>query len=141
MGSSGVVSVTRWITDDGLTEQASNIVPEKITLGGTVRTFSEKDMKYIKDRMYQILVGVKLSGNMKSVSLKFGDEFSPPSPAYPAVINDPKVIDSLKNLVVSTDTELNDSNRDEKIAEFYEDMTPITGGEDFAFFQKVINFW
>ena len=58
---------------------AYNVIPEKATLGGTVRCFSNATMKLVEDRMRQITKGVA-TGLGASASLDF-------RPLFPALVN------------------------------------------------------
>jgi hippurate hydrolase len=40
---------------------ASNVIPDVVTMGGTLRTFDEKTRDYIKERMTQIAEGIATS--------------------------------------------------------------------------------
>ena len=58
---------------------AYNVIPEKATLGGTVRCFSNATMKLVEDRMRQITKGVA-TGLGASARLDF-------RPLFPALVN------------------------------------------------------
>lgn len=106
-----VLSVTR--IDGGNTW---NVIPEKVILEGTIRTFSENDRQVIKQLFEQIVVNYTVAVNQKSTIEWI------PSP--PALINH----EQLHEIVSDT------------IAPFMEIVTPeITmGGEDFANYQQEI---
>jgi amidohydrolase len=95
-----------------------NIIPEKASLQGTVRTFSKKTSDLIKTRMEQILEGVA-KGNRASFHFQFNE-------GYPAVINPPEasdvVIDAASELIGRENVHLMNE--------------PIMAGEDFAFYQQ-----
>jgi amidohydrolase len=97
---------------------AFNIIPEKASLKGTVRTFSEETAMLVKKRMDQILNGVA-SGNNADYDFQFNE-------GYPAVINDPGATD----VVIDTASQL----LGEQNVHVMDD--PVMAGEDFAFYQQ-----
>ena len=94
---------------------ASNIIPEKAVLTGTVRTFDKKIWKEYSNIMEPVIKGVCESMGA-SYELKF-------SPGYPPLINDPGMVDLMKKSMLKVVTE-------ERIME----PEPTMGGEDMAFF-------
>lgn len=94
-----------------------NIIPEKVDMIGTIRTYSDEQQELIHKRIKEISVGIAQSAGAKAnVTI---DEL------YPATINDAEL--TLK--MVST---LHDAAGKENVI-YHE---PITGAEDFSFFQK-----
>ncbi len=97
---------------------AHNIIPEKVRLWGTVRTFSNDTKELIKAKMEELLKGItEGSGGSYSFNFNYG---------YPAVINSEK--EALN--VLNASREL-----------FGEEATieldrPSMAGEDFAFYQE-----
>lgn len=92
--------------------EARNIIPEKILLEGTIRTFSQEVYKEIKKKMLTINSGLS---QMFEVDIKiiFRD-------MYPPVINDKKLVDKiLKSKLI------------EKIIE----IEPMMIAEDFSYYQ------
>lgn len=97
---------------------AHNIIPEKVKLSGTVRTFSEETKNLIEKRLHSLLKGItEASGGSYTLEYRRG---------YPAVINSEqeaqKVLESTKELFGS----------DAAI----ELDRPSMAGEDFAFYQE-----
>lgn len=97
---------------------AHNIIPEKVEMLGTVRTFSAETANRIKDRIELIVKSVTGgSGGRYTFDFDYG---------YPAVINTKwaakNVINSASNLLGSENVEVLDK--------------PIMAGEDFAFYQQ-----
>lgn len=98
--------------------QVHNVIPEKVELLGTVRTFSQETAEMIRDRIEAIVKGVtEASGGSYSFDFDFG---------YPAVLNDNQATEQL----IQTAGEL----LGEDNVKLLED--PIMAGEDFAFYQQ-----
>ncbi len=97
---------------------AHNVIPEKVNMIGTVRTFSEENAMLIKNRIDQILKGVTM-GAGASYHYEFNE-------GYPAVVNTRWATEILKRTAVEMIGEEN--------VELMED--PIMAGEDFAFYQQ-----
>ncbi len=95
-----------------------NIIPEKASLLGTVRTFSKETSDLIKKRIEEILKGVT-QGNNANYNFQFNE-------GYPAVVNPPKAAD----VVVSAASDLIGSENVHMMD------APILAGEDFAFYQQ-----
>jgi len=97
---------------------AHNIIPEKVEMIGTVRTFSASNANLIKRRIEEIVRGVtEGSGGRYEYDFDYG---------YPAVINTnwatDLVIDAAEKVLGEDSVELMDD--------------PIMAGEDFAFYQQ-----
>ena len=96
---------------------AHNIIPEKVEMIGTVRTFSEETAKMIEKQIEAIVKGVTESaGATYNFSFDYG---------YPAVINTEWATD----ILIDTAGAMN-GNTDVEIMD-----DPIMAGEDFAFYQ------
>jgi len=97
---------------------AHNVIPEKVELLGTVRTFAQETADMIRDRIEGIVKGVtEASGGTYTFDFDYG---------YPAVINTDWATEGL----VDTASELlGDEN-----VKLLDD--PIMAGEDFAFYQQ-----
>ena len=95
-----------------------NIIPGKVEMLGTVRTFAQETADTIKNRIEAIVKGITESAG---ASYRFEFDYG-----YPAVIN----TDWSTDIVINTAKELfgNDS------VEIKDD--PIMAGEDFAFYQQ-----
>lgn len=97
---------------------AHNIIPEKVNLLGTVRTFSEDTAELIKNRLESILKGIT-QAHQATYTFVFNK-------GYPAVLNSEAetntVVNTSKNLLGEASVQMLDR--------------PIMAGEDFAFYQK-----
>ncbi|HYW34976.1 MAG TPA: amidohydrolase, partial [Balneolaceae bacterium] len=93
-----------------------NVIPEKVSLKGTVRTFSEETAMLIKKRMHDIVKGVT-DGAGADYEFRFNE-------GYPALINTPEATDTVINTASRIIGEQNVHVMDK----------PIMGGEDFAFY-------
>ena len=97
---------------------AHNIIPEKVEMLGTVRTFSAKIANKIKDRIESIAKGVaEASGGSYTFTFDHG---------YPAVTN----TDWATDIVINKANELLGEENVELMEE------PLMAGEDFAFYQQ-----
>lgn len=97
---------------------AHNIIPEKVEMLGTVRTFAQETADMIRDRIEAIVKGVtEASGGDYTFDFDYG---------YPAVINTDWATD---NVIDSAGKLLGEDN-----VKLLED--PIMAGEDFAFYQQ-----
>jgi amidohydrolase len=97
---------------------AHNVIPEKVELLGTVRTFAQETADMIRDRIEGIVKGVtEASGGSYNFDFDYG---------YPAVINTDW---ATEGLIGAAGELLGDEN-----VELLED--PIMAGEDFAFYQQ-----
>ncbi|MBK5294918.1 MAG: amidohydrolase [Acidobacteriia bacterium] len=103
----------------------SNIIPEEVKLQGTLRTFSESVREESRTMMKQVLAGCTAAQGA-SYSIRY------PGPEYPVTVNDPA-------LTAESIPEL------ERVAGKSNVIVrkPMTGAEDFSFYQKVIPgfFW
>ncbi|WP_372638270.1 M20 family metallopeptidase [Fodinibius sp.] len=97
---------------------AYNIIPEKVEMLGTVRTFSAETADLIKRRMESIVKGVTEAGG--------GDYTFAFNYGYPAVQNS----DWATDIVIDTASELLGAENVEQME------VPIMAGEDFAFYQQ-----
>jgi amidohydrolase len=103
----------------------SNIIPGEVKMQGTIRTFSENVRESVRTMMRQTLEGCA-SAQGASYTLEFS------SHAYPVTVNDPGLTaESLPEM----EKVLGKAN---VVA-----SKPITGAEDFSYYQKVIPgfFW
>lgn len=97
---------------------AHNIIPEKVEMIGTIRTFSQETAEFISERIEKIVKGITSSADA-SYTYKF-------DPGYPAVDNTDWatdiVIDTASQIIGKEGVRLLDK--------------PIMAGEDFAFYQQ-----
>ncbi|MDZ7681265.1 MAG: amidohydrolase [Fodinibius sp.] len=97
---------------------AHNVIPERVELLGTVRTFAQETADMIRDRIEGIVKGVtEASGGSYTYDFDYG---------YPAVINTEWATDGL---IKAAGELLGDEN-----IQLLDD--PIMAGEDFAFYQQ-----
>lgn len=94
-----------------------NVIPDEVTIKGTVRTLDEKVRENIPHLMEQILQGVGLTHGA-TCELKYIKRF-------PVLVNDEKMTKIAKKAF-------------SKICKVYELNQPILGGEDFAYFAKKV---
>ena len=99
---------------------AHNVIPEKVSILGTVRTFSDEVTNTIHNRMEAIVKSVTESaGGSYKANFQLG---------YPPVLNDEESTNLLLNTARSVLGEKNVNELDR----------PLMAGEDFAFYQKEI---
>lgn len=93
---------------------AHNVIPEEVTMLGTVRTFNKETAMTIRNRIDTIVKGITTAygGDYEFVF----DE------GYPAVINSKESVDRIRNCADSDTMELVELEK------------PIMAGEDFAFY-------
>ncbi|MDX1618283.1 MAG: amidohydrolase [Balneolaceae bacterium] len=97
---------------------AHNIIPEKVELIGTVRTFSKERAEFIRDRIEEIVKGITgAAGASFEMEFNFG---------YPAVNNTGWATDTLTEAAAELIGEEQVIRLDR----------PIMAGEDFAFYQQ-----
>lgn len=97
---------------------AHNVIPAKVNMIGTVRTFSKQTADRIKARMDQILRGITESAG-GSYRFEFNE-------GYPAVVNDEACTGKL---VAAAEKTIGRKN-------IVEMEKPLMAGEDFAFYQQ-----
>lgn len=98
---------------------AHNVIPDKVTLLGTIRTFSKEVTMQISDQIEKVSIG--LAGS-------FGAEIEYHfSEGYPAVVNTPWAVDKI--------IEVADEMDDIEVLNLHE---PIMAGEDFSFYLEEI---
>lgn len=95
-----------------------NVIPERVEMLGTIRTFSEETTRMISGRIESLVKGIS-----EANGASYGFDFYP---GYPAVINTDWAVDTLKN----TATRLFGEHG------VHELEKPIMAGEDFAFYQQ-----
>jgi metal-dependent amidase/aminoacylase/carboxypeptidase family protein len=99
----------------------SNIIPETAEMLGTMRFLSDSDGKLIADRIRQIATKTaEVNGGVAEVTLPSGN-------AYPVTYNDP----ALTNLMIPSLQKVAGADQVRIIP-------PITGAEDFSFFQQKV---
>ena len=92
-----------------------NVIPDKVSLKGTMRTFSEDDRKSVKNKIKEICAEVDSSFNVET------DLFI--EEGYPVLINDVSLANSLKNKAI-------DFMGEDKV----KDIPQLMTAEDFAWY-------
>lgn len=103
----------------------SNIITGEVTMEGTIRTFNENTRESVRGMMRKILAGCTAAGEA-TFELDFAGT------AYPVTVNDPALTaESLPQMR----RVLGEAN--------IRASAPVTGAEDFSYYQKVIPgfFW
>lgn len=95
---------------------AHNVIPEKVEILGTIRTFDENTAMLISERIQKIASGIS-EAHGGSAEYHF-------DPGYPAVVNDPEVTNKLRKVSGEMLPE----------SDIKELEKPIMAGEDFAFY-------
>ncbi len=95
-----------------------NVIPEKVEMEGTVRTFQRETAEEIRKRMENIIKGIT-EGAGAEYEFKWDE-------GYPAVINDKHTTEKMKNVAV-------DLLGEDHLLEV---ERPVMAGEDFAFYQE-----
>ncbi|MBA4299563.1 MAG: amidohydrolase [Cyclobacterium sp.] len=94
-----------------------NIIPEKVEMIGTIRTFGEEQQTLVHQRIHEIITNIAKSAGAKA-DVKIGK-------LYPSTVNPPELTDKM----------LPSLNAAAGIGNVIS-MDPVTGSEDFSFFQK-----
>lgn len=94
-----------------------NIIPEEVELIGTVRTFGDEQQKLVHKRINEIVINIAESAGA-TVDLKL-------EKLYPSTVND---ADLTKEMLPSLEAVAGAENL------IY--LNPVTGAEDFSFFQR-----
>ena len=92
-----------------------NVIPNEVTLKGTMRTFDENDRKTVKNKIKEICAEIASSFNVEA------DLFI--EQGYPVLINDVSLTNSLKNKAI-------DFMGEEKV----KDIPQLMTAEDFAWY-------
>ena len=97
---------------------AHNVIPEKVELMGTIRSFSDDISYLIHQRLRDICKGYETAtGARMDLNINEG---------YPAVLNDEEAVDRIENLA----TELLGASAVHRLT------YPVMAGEDFAFYLR-----
>ncbi|MCT4564174.1 MAG: amidohydrolase [Maledivibacter sp.] len=97
-----------------------NVIPDKVVLEGTVRTFDEDVRRKIYKKLKLVVENTAISlGGEATLDYKF---------SYPALVNDDKIVEIVKD------------NAKEILGEDHCILLdrPTSGGEDFAYFAKAV---
>ena len=99
---------------------AANIIPEKVTLTGTIRSFSMDSLDYIKNR-FKTIVEMISKANQCTANIKYL------LPGFPPTFNDHETWEQVK---IITEKLIGKEN--------VRLLKPAMGGEDFAYYQQKI---
>ncbi|KAJ9179290.1 hypothetical protein P3X46_011099 [Hevea brasiliensis] len=102
---------------------AFNVIPDSVTIGGTFRSFSKQSFMQLRQRIEEVITG-QASVQRCKASIDFLEN---EKPFFPPTINNKQLHEYFKNVagaMLGIDK--------------VEDMTPLMGSEDFAFYQEVI---
>ncbi|MBN7813932.1 amidohydrolase [Algoriphagus pacificus] len=94
-----------------------NIIPEEVDMIGTIRTFGDEQQELVHKRITEIVTNIAESAGA-TVDLKI-------EKLYPSTVNDPALTAEMLPSIVAAAGEGNVIS-----------MPPITGAEDFSFFQR-----
>lgn len=94
-----------------------NIIPEEVNMIGTIRTFGDEQQALVHKRVTEIVTNIAESAGA-TVDLKI-------EKLYPATVNNPELT---KNMIPTLEAAAGKENV------IY--MDPVTGAEDFSFFQR-----
>lgn len=103
----------------------NNIIPEEVSMTGTVRSFTEKNRRLLHDRIYEVLEGTARAMDVK-VEIEYIFHLPP-------VFNPPELARFYRDVIIETMGK-------ERVV----DPVPSMGGEDFALFMERVPgfyFW
>lgn len=112
----GVVSITAILSDG----EAYNVIPERVTLRGTIRAISIQTLEQIQHRVRDIATAVAAAHRCEA-------QMTMPGHDYPPTVNDAKCWNVARQLAAELTG-----------AEHVEEMEPVMGGEDFAFYTEQV---
>ena len=96
-----------------------NIIPEKVTLTGTVRSFDPEIQQLAEQRLKDVVKNTcETFGARADIEYEQG---------YPAVVNNPEMVDFVRDVLNQTLGE-----------DRFEPIDPVMGGEDFSYFLQKI---
>lgn len=96
-----------------------NIIPEKVEMIGTIRTFGVKQQELVHRRIKEVISNIAESAGAEAeIDLSYG---------YPSTVNDPQLTSKMLTSMESA------AGKENVFI-----MDPQTGAEDFSFFQKEI---
>ncbi|KAI3763362.1 hypothetical protein L1987_53819 [Smallanthus sonchifolius] len=102
---------------------AFNVIPDSVTIGGTFRAFSKDTFMQLRQRIEEVIVG-QATVHRCNATVEFA---SKDKPFFPATINDAGLHKFFQKVAGSV---LGVNN--------VKEMSPLTGAEDFSFYQEVI---
>lgn len=101
---------------------AFNVIPDSVTIGGTFRAFIKSSLLQLKKRIQEVIT-TQAAVHRCTATVDFFDA----EKAYPPTVNDENLHEFVNR--VATDM-LGPSN--------VKEAAPVTGAEDFAFYQEVV---
>ncbi|KAK9066105.1 hypothetical protein SSX86_015507 [Deinandra increscens subsp. villosa] len=102
---------------------AFNVIPDSVTIGGTFRAFSKESFMRLRQRIEEVIVG-QATVHRCNATVEFA---SKEKPFFPATINHAGLHKFFQKVAGSV---LGVNN--------VKEMSPLTGAEDFSFYQEVI---
>ncbi|XP_057772302.1 IAA-amino acid hydrolase ILR1-like 4 [Salvia miltiorrhiza] len=102
---------------------AFNVIPDSVTIGGTFRAFSVKSLRYLKQRIEEVIVG-QAAVQRCNATVAFDTE---EMPMYPPTVNDKELHKHFQRVAGDM---LGTAN--------VTDYNPVMGAEDFSFYQELI---
>lgn len=102
---------------------AFNVIPDSVTIGGTFRAFLKESFMQLRQRIEEVVTGQAAVQRCKAVINFLENE----KPFFPPTINDKYLHDYFR--IVASDMLGIDK---------VQDMQPLMGSEDFAFYQEMI---
>ncbi|GLT69280.1 hypothetical protein SLA2020_414410 [Shorea laevis] len=102
---------------------AFNVIPDSVTIGGTFRAFSRKSLMQLRQRIEEVITG-QAAVQRCNATVNF---FTEDKPFFPPTINHEGLHEHFLNVT-------GDMLGIHKV----KDLKPLTGSEDFAFYQEVV---
>ncbi|KAI4355548.1 hypothetical protein L6164_004309 [Bauhinia variegata] len=102
---------------------AFNVIPDSVTIGGTFRAFAKETFLQLRQRIEQVITG-QAAVQRCNATVDFLDE---EKPFFPPTVNDGNLHKHFRKIA-------GDLLGVDKV----NDMQPLMGSEDFAFYQEVI---
>ncbi|XP_004486800.1 IAA-amino acid hydrolase ILR1-like 4 [Cicer arietinum] len=102
---------------------AFNVIPDSVTIGGTFRAFSHESFMHLRNRIEQVITG-QAAVHRCNATVNFLQE---EKIFFPPTINDAGLHDYFRSVAGSL-----------LGVDKVNDMQPVMGGEDFAFYQQAL---
>ncbi|XP_039009218.1 IAA-amino acid hydrolase ILR1-like 4 [Hibiscus syriacus] len=102
---------------------AFNVIPDSVTIGGTFRAFLKSSLVQLKQRIEEVIKG-QAAVQRCNATIDFHDK---PVPLFPPTVND----EDLHELFLNVAGNMLGNDK-------VQDMKPLMGSEDFAFYQEAI---
>jgi len=99
---------------------AKNVIPDSLTMGGTMRSLTDEIRTLAGDRVREIVTGIASAmGGRAEISWRVG---------YPVTHNDPGATDRVRKVV-------REAFGERALVEY---PTPVMGGEDFSYYSRLV---